>query len=148
MFCIFYSKFGDTSLNGSWIIAWISSWLTDTDTHAGKDNTRRPKLASGKNECLPKHHWPIYIVPRCLGSLSTLDIASLRSIVRNWKCGSQQFLRTQTLVRTVLVEYKKAVKLYQQSQVHHVERRQTLGHPRSINPNMINHVPQQSPLIF
>ena len=29
-----------------------------------------------------------------------------------------------------------------------VERRQTLGHPRSINPNMINHVPQQSPLIF
>ena len=29
-----------------------------------------------------------------------------------------------------------------------VERRQTLGHPRSINPNMINHVPQQPPLIF
>ena len=29
-----------------------------------------------------------------------------------------------------------------------VERRQTLGHPKSINPNMINHVPQQSPLIF
>ena len=29
-----------------------------------------------------------------------------------------------------------------------VGRRQTLGHPRSINPNMINHVPQQSPLIF
>ena len=29
-----------------------------------------------------------------------------------------------------------------------VERRQTLGHPGSINPNMINHIPQQSPLIF
>ena len=29
-----------------------------------------------------------------------------------------------------------------------VERRQTLGHPRSINPNMINHVPQQLPIIF
>ena len=29
-----------------------------------------------------------------------------------------------------------------------VERRQTLSHPWSINPNMINHVPQQSPLIF
>ena len=29
-----------------------------------------------------------------------------------------------------------------------VERRQTLGHPRSINPNMINYVPQQSPLTF
>ena len=29
-----------------------------------------------------------------------------------------------------------------------VKRRQTLGHPRSINPNMINHVPQQLPIIF
>ena len=29
-----------------------------------------------------------------------------------------------------------------------VGRRETLGHRRSINPNMINHVPQQSPLIF
>ena len=28
------------------------------------------------------------------------------------------------------------------------ERRQTLGHPRSINSNMINHVPQQLPIIF
>ena len=29
-----------------------------------------------------------------------------------------------------------------------VERRQNLGHPRPINPNKINHVPKQSPLIF
>ena len=29
-----------------------------------------------------------------------------------------------------------------------VERWQTLDHPRSINPNMINHVPQQLPIIF
>ena len=29
-----------------------------------------------------------------------------------------------------------------------VERRQTFGHSRSINPNMINHVPQQLPIIF
>ena len=29
-----------------------------------------------------------------------------------------------------------------------VERRQTLGNPRSINPNMINHVAKQSPIIF
>ena len=29
-----------------------------------------------------------------------------------------------------------------------VERQQTLGHTRSINPNMINHVPQQSPFIY
>ena len=48
-----WSKFGDPSLNGWWIIARTSSWLTDpqththTHTHAGNDNTRRPKLASG-----------------------------------------------------------------------------------------------------
>ena len=29
-----------------------------------------------------------------------------------------------------------------------VERRQTLGHPISINPNMISHVPKQLPIIF
>ena len=46
-----WSKFGDSSLNGWWVIARTSSWLTDTQTHthAGNDNTRRPKLASGKN---------------------------------------------------------------------------------------------------
>ena len=50
-----WSKFGDPSLNGWWVIARTNSWLTDTQTHthihthAGNDNTRRPKLASGKN---------------------------------------------------------------------------------------------------
>ena len=31
---------------------WHTDWHTHTDTHtdAGDDNTRRPKLASGKNE--------------------------------------------------------------------------------------------------
>ena len=29
-----------------------------------------------------------------------------------------------------------------------VERPQTLGHPKSINPDMINHVTKQSSLIF
>ena len=47
-----WSKFGDSSLNGWWVIARTSWWLTDrhthTHTHAGNDNTRRPKLASGK----------------------------------------------------------------------------------------------------
>ena len=47
------SKFGDSSLNGWWVTARTSWWLTDrhthTHTHAGNDNTRRPKLASGKN---------------------------------------------------------------------------------------------------
>ena len=52
-----WSKFGDPSLNRWWVIARTNSWLThiQTDTHththtdAGNDNTRRPKLASGKN---------------------------------------------------------------------------------------------------
>ena len=50
-----WSKFGDSSLNGWWVTARTSWWLTDrhththTHTHAGNDNTRRPKLASGKN---------------------------------------------------------------------------------------------------
>ena len=46
-----WSKFGDPSLNGWRIITRTNSWLTDTQTHihAGNDNTRRPKLASGKN---------------------------------------------------------------------------------------------------
>ena len=48
-----WSKFGDSSLNGWWVIARTSWWLTDrhthTHTHAGNDNTRRPKLASGNN---------------------------------------------------------------------------------------------------
>ena len=49
-----WSKFGDPSMNGRWVIVRTSSWLlhTHTRTHrptdAGDDNTRRPKLASGK----------------------------------------------------------------------------------------------------
>ena len=52
-----WPKFGDPSLNGSQVIARTSKWLThrlththtDTHTDAGDDNTRRQKLASGKN---------------------------------------------------------------------------------------------------
>ena len=58
-----WSKFGDSSLNGWWVIARTSWWLTDrhththTHTHAGNDNTRRPKLASGKNQLFPGQKW-------------------------------------------------------------------------------------------
>ena len=48
-----WSKFGDPSLNGWWVIARTSWGLTHTHGHtqtdAGNNNTRRPKLASGKN---------------------------------------------------------------------------------------------------
>ena len=55
-----WSKFGDPSLNGWWVIEWTSSWLTHTQTDgrthrqtdAGNNNTRRTKLASGKNLAL------------------------------------------------------------------------------------------------
>ena len=62
-----WSKFGDPSLNSWWIIARTSSWLTDTQTHthAGNDNTRRPKLASGNNRLyeLVSPTFEIAIVP-------------------------------------------------------------------------------------
>ena len=52
-----WSKFDDPSLKGLWVIA-RTSWgfdahtRTHTRTDAGNDNTRRPKLASGKNVIL------------------------------------------------------------------------------------------------
>ena len=60
-----WSKFCGSSLNGWWVTARTSWWLTDRHTHththlhAGNDNTRRPKLASGKNEIIPHkvHYW-------------------------------------------------------------------------------------------
>ena len=42
------SKFGDPSLNGWWDIM-RTNLVTDRQMDAGKDNTRRPILASGKN---------------------------------------------------------------------------------------------------
>ena len=55
-----WSKFGDSSLNGWWSIARTNlvtdgrtegriDGRTDGRADAGNDNTRRPKLASGKN---------------------------------------------------------------------------------------------------
>ena len=46
MFCN-WSKYGDSSLNGLWVILRTHGH-TDRHTDAGDDNTRRPKLASGK----------------------------------------------------------------------------------------------------
>ena len=42
-----WSKFGDPSLNGWWVIA-RTNMVTDGRTDRGNDNTRGPKLASGK----------------------------------------------------------------------------------------------------
>ena len=48
-----WSKFGDPSLNGWWVIArtnLVTDGRTDWRTDAGNDNTRRPKLALGKKD--------------------------------------------------------------------------------------------------
>ena len=55
----FWSKFGDSSSNLWRVIVLTSSWLTDTRTHGGNDNTRRPKLASGKKPYLTELINPI-----------------------------------------------------------------------------------------
>ena len=51
---LFWSKFGDSSFNRWQVIARTSKWLPQTQTHtqtdAGNYNTRRPKLALGKND--------------------------------------------------------------------------------------------------
>ena len=58
-----WSKFGDSSLNGSRFIARTSKWLihthTDTQTDASNGNTRRPKLASRKKTLTLGHKWVI-----------------------------------------------------------------------------------------
>ena len=51
------SKFGDSSFNGRWVIMWTSKWLIHRHTDAGDDNTRRPKLASGKNSTERGNTW-------------------------------------------------------------------------------------------
>ena len=49
-----WSKFGDPSLNGWWVIA-RTNFVTDGRTDRGNDNTRKPKLASGKKTAWLTH---------------------------------------------------------------------------------------------
>ena len=60
VFCTLHlcSKFGDLSLNSSWVIMWISSWLTygRTDRHTNAGNDLEAKTDVGwkwkSNNCL------------------------------------------------------------------------------------------------
>ena len=67
-----WSKFGDPSLNGLWVIPrtnLVTDGLTDGRTDAGNDNTRRPKLASGKNDInILKWSKPAHV--KCFSSTS------------------------------------------------------------------------------
>ena len=51
VFLHLWSKFGYPSLNVKWVIAW-TNLVMDGWMDAGNDNTRRPKLATGKNPSL------------------------------------------------------------------------------------------------
>ena len=58
VFCIFGTNFAILAWTGPKLSRgqasdWHTDWHTHMDTHtdAGDDNTRRPKLASGKNLC-------------------------------------------------------------------------------------------------
>ena len=91
-----WSKFGDPSLNGSRVIARTSKWLThrqtDRQTHthtdAGNDNTRRPKLASGKNESgtmlIECSHNDMTDVNNCHGETDSISWQITADTTKTW----------------------------------------------------------------
>ena len=102
-----WSKFGDPSLNGWWVIARTSLWMThgrmDTQKDAGNDNTRRPKLASGNNKntcgCLNSIHLTKSGWSFSRGSLTLCDSPwGTHSLVRRQSHGSSSvwFRRSAT----------------------------------------------------
>ena len=89
-----WSKFGDPSWHGWWVIARTSSRLTHGRTHtqtdAGNDNTRRPKLASGKtlSTLLAYYEWCPSAVTfqRCfMVSLTSASTQCWDAIIPMWR---------------------------------------------------------------
>ena len=73
---LLWTKFGDPSLNRWRVIVRTSKCLIHTHTDTGNDNTRRPKLASGKNktkqgksEGFESCDWPIVRKRPLLGQI-------------------------------------------------------------------------------
>ena len=56
-----WSKFGDPSLEGWWIISRTSPWLTDTRTQA-HTHTQATTIPEGQNWPRLKTHWELYVV--------------------------------------------------------------------------------------
>ena len=77
-----WSKFGDSSLNGWWVIARTSWWLTDRHTHT-HTHTQATTIPEGQN-------WPrvkisyIVVEPGCGGMSSTNVCLTLPGGKNNW----------------------------------------------------------------
>ena len=80
-----WSKCGDPSWNGYWVITRTSSWLTHRRTHiqtdAGNDNTRRPKLASRKNYSISKLKHVRWVRPLLVNRSSQTDVEIIANAV-------------------------------------------------------------------
>ena len=83
-----WSKFGDPSLNGGRVIARTSWGLTHTyghtQTDAGNDNTRKPKLVSDKNRINERAPCIMCPSPGCNGVSNLHQLASV-SLVQHFR---------------------------------------------------------------
>ena len=68
-----WSKFGDPSLNGWWVIARTSDWRTDWPTDGGNDNTRRQQLTLGEKPPNSNHWLRVWVPHRS-------------PVALNWQC--------------------------------------------------------------
>ena len=106
-----WSKFGDPSLKGWRVIAPTSKWLphgrTDTQTDAGNDNTRRPKLASGKNSGLNYSTMPYILLQFSLITTQVflvtefMMISHRSEVLALWRHICQLFLHAQVGAKTI-----------------------------------------------
>ena len=89
-----WSKFGDSSFNGWWIIAQTNSWFMPTHIHgqtdAGKDNTWRPKLVLSKNDT----NWNFFMFHELISAQQGLTrlLISVCSAVTSWQFVSWNLL--------------------------------------------------------
>ena len=86
----------------------------------------------------------IYSYHRGISETNTEQSDGHRSSLNKWCTGDIQGPRVYNFIEKEESKSKSNDTINKTN----VKRRQTLRHPRSINPNMINHVPQQSPLIL
>ena len=104
-------------------------------------------LLKGDTHTSFKTCWPSYIC-KCISQL--LSFSKQITLARSY-CPGRGIVEVKKYIWLGVIRVRNCIDCltghirYNKTDV---ERRQTLGHPRSINPNMINHVPQQSPLIF
>ena len=100
---------------------------------------------------------PSVMIDSLTADVVSTDVAGFSVVVTDDISGNSDdccVLDSADVVMYVVVVSGTVVTLLKQQQSNIKEHKtdaecqQTLGHPRSINPNMINHVAKQSPLIF